>query len=105
MKDEIFDIETDINIDRLAMLARFTLSAEERASLSEVLKKMADYTYPRILSEEKALPFSFVCAEELCREDEPQKISEEQRSIMLSGCPSLSEDYVTVPQVINGEEE
>lgn len=104
MKDEIFDVEKDINIDRLARLARFTLSDDERASLAEELKKMADYTYPRVLSEEKALPFIYVFANKEAREDVAIPTSADQRELILASCPSIAEGYVRVPQVIKEEE-
>lgn len=104
MKDEIFDIEKDIDIDRLARLARFTLSDEERVSLAEELKKMADYTYPRVLSEEKALPFYYVMAQKETREDVAIPTSAEERDMILSNCPSIADGYVRVPQVIKEEE-
>ena len=104
MKDEIFDVEKDIDVDRLARLARFTLTDGERASLAEELKKMADYTYPRLTCEEKALPFIYVLANKDARDDVAIRSSAEDREIMLSSCPSIADGYVRVPQVIKEEE-
>ena len=102
MKNKIFDVEN--SIDSLAELTRLTLSAEERGTLARELEKMADYTYPRISATEKALPFSYVVAKEAMREDISKDTPNDEKELILANCPSLTDGFVAVPQVVKGEE-
>ena len=102
MENKIFDVEN--SIDKLAELTRLTLSAEERGTLARELKKMADYTYPRVTAQEKALPFSYVVAKEALREDISKGTPNDEKELILSNCPALADGFVAVPQVVKGEE-
>ena len=99
---ELFDLEN--RIDLLAEQMRLSLTDEERASFAKELQKMADYTYPRLMSEEKALPFSYVQAVPSAREDIAKSCSDDERQLILSNCPSLSGGHVAVPKIIKGED-
>lgn len=99
---EFFDMEN--KIDLMAEQMRLSLSNGERASFAEELKKMADYTYPRLASEEKALPFSYVQATPSAREDIAISSTPEERELILSCSPSLSGDHVAVPKIIKEED-
>ena len=98
----ILDIEN--SIDSLAEHTRLSLTGEERNMLVRELEKMAEYTYPRINAEEKALPFSYFVARETLREDVAIPFPSDQRELMLANCPSLTDGLVAVPQVVKEEE-
>lgn len=98
---EFFDLENCIDI--LAEQMRLSLTSDERTALVQELKKMADYTYPRLMSEEKALPFSYVQSETADREDIAKSTSDDEIQLILSNCPSLSDGHVAVPKIIKGE--
>lgn len=98
----IFDVEN--SIDSLAEHTRLSLTDEERNMLVRELEKMADYTYPRISATEKALPFSYVVAKEALREDMAKPFPNDQKELMLANCPSLTDSFVAVPQVVKEEE-
>lgn len=99
---------TDINIDadRLARLSRLDMSEDEKQTAADELKKMADYTYPRLISEDSALPFSYCASSQQPRDDQAIRISAEEREAMLALSPTVCDGYITVPRIIfdGGEE-
>lgn len=105
MKDEVFDIETDIDIDRLARLARIDLSDEDRDELAAELKQLADYIYPRVKSEDIAMPVCYVHSDYSPREDIAIPSDSESCALILANAPSREDGYITVPKVIKEETE
>ena len=97
-----FDANNCIDIERLCRLCRISLSEDEREQSARELKKMADYTYPRLCREDSALPFSYCHAKPELREDvaKDSGICED----ILSLAPSVSDGYISVPKVIKEEE-
>ena len=93
-----FDSDKQIDIDRLCRLCRLSLLADEREQSAAELKKMADYTYPRLRGEGDALPFSYCAATSELREDVPA--DSELSEFILALAPSSNDGYVSVPKVI-----
>ena len=93
-----FDSDKTIDIERLCRLCRLSLSADERAKSAAELKKMADYTYPRLRGEEHTLPFSYCAAKSELREDVAAE--SEIAELILALAPSSNDGYVSVPEVI-----
>ena len=93
-----FDSNKCIDIERLCRLCRISLTEGESEQSAAELKKMADYTYPRLCREDTALPFSYCSAKSEPREDISRNsgVSED----ILSLAPSTSDGYVSVPKVI-----
>ena len=97
-KEKNFDSTKQIDIERLCRLCRLSLSADEREKSAQELKKMADYTYPRLRGEECALPFSYCSAKSEPREDiaKDSGVCED----ILALAPASVDGYVSVPKVI-----
>jgi len=93
-----FDSGKSIDIERLSRLCRLSLSADEREKSAAELKKMADYTYPRLRSEDSTLPFSYCSAKSEQREDIARDSGIYEDILALA--PSSSDGYVSVPEVI-----
>lgn len=105
MIDETFDIEKDIDIDRLARLARIDLTDEDRDELAAELKQLADYIYPRVKNEDIPLPVSYVHSQHTPREDIAELTDAQSCALILANAPSLEDGYITVPKVIKEEQE
>ena len=96
--EKSFDSDKQIDIDRLCRLCRLSLSADECKQSAAELKKMADYTYPRLRGEGEALPFSYCSAASELREDTPA--DSELSELIIALAPTSSDGYVSVPEVI-----
>ena len=103
--DEKFDTNENINIERLARLSRLALSDEQKAESAKELKKMADYVYPRVKTEDASLPFSYCLANSELRADEASALSYEECKKILALAPSSSNGYITVPKIIREADE
>ena len=97
---KIFDNTQNIDIERLMRLCRISLSDEKREKYAQELKKMADYTYPRLKCEDASLPFSYCSAEHCMREDIPSSPSAADCELIMSLAPHTSDGYISVPKVI-----
>lgn len=100
-KDTVIISNVNIDARRLSRLARLDMSESEMQAVSAELKKMADYTYPRLVSEDSALPFSYCASKQQPRSDEAVRISEAEREAILASAPTLCDRYITVPRVIS----
>lgn len=100
---KIFDTEQNIDIERLARLCRLSLSDGQIANSARELKKMADYTYPRLRSEDTSLPFSYCSAKSCLREDIAKIPNTKDCELILSLAPSACQGYVSVPRIIKEE--
>ena len=98
-----FDANNCIDIERLCRLCRISLSEDEREQSARELKKMADYTYPRLCREDSALPFSYCVAGAKARDDEASLPDVEECKKILALSPSNKEGYISVPKIIKGE--
>ena len=98
-----FDSNKSIDIERLCRLCRISLTERESEQSAAELKKMADYTYPRLCREDTALPFSYCHADGELREDVTTEsgICEE----ILALAPCISDGYISVPKVIRDQKE
>ena len=96
-----FASDKQIDIERLCRLCRLSLSDDERATSAAELKKMADYTYPRLCGEEDALPFSYCSAEGEHRED--IAVESNMGELIIALAPTSKDGYVCVPKVIKEE--
>lgn len=95
----------DIDAVRLARLSRLSIEAEDIDTVAAELKKMADYTYPRLTSEDSALPFSYCASSQELREDSPVRPTKEQCDMLIALAPSSKDRYITVPRVVGDEKE
>lgn len=93
----------EIDIDRLSRLARIEIPEKDRAAIASELKKMAEYTYPRVICEDGALPFSFETGSAAPRPDEARTLCESDRALIMSNAPSEKDGYITVPKIIKEE--
>lgn len=94
---------TNINIDtqRLSRLARLDIDDSEMQTVARELKKMADYTYPRLIAEDSPLPFSYCASTATPREDVALRIPDAEREAILDASPTARDGYITVPRVIS----
>ena len=97
-----FDSNKSINIERLCRLCRLSPDGESEQSAAE-LKKMADYTYPRLCRVDTALPFSYCRADGEHREDVATNSGMSKDILTLAPC--ISDGYISVPKVIRDNKE
>lgn len=104
MTENSFNFENSIDIDRLARLSRLEIGEKEREIVASELKKMADYTYPRVKCGDGALPFSYDHSKATPRPDEALLSPNVDRTLLLENAPSSREGYITVPKIIAEED-
>ena len=102
-QNNAFNFESSIDIDRLARLCRLEISEESRAVATSELKKMADYTYPRVKCDSSIPPFAYDRSKATPRDDTAVQTDSEMRGIMLDNAPSSRDGYVSVPKIITEE--
>jgi len=93
----------DINVQRLARLSRIALTKEQETEAARELKKMADYTYSLIRSDDIALPFSYSSAKPSMREDIVAATDTQLCEDIVALAPSSTDGHITVPRVIKEE--
>ena len=98
-----FDSQKSIDIERLCRLCRISLTKSESEQSVAELKKMADYTYPRLCFEDTALPFSYFPDDAELRED--VAVNSDMGDQLLSLAPSSCDGYISVPKVIRAQKE
>lgn len=102
-KTNAFNFESSIDIDRLARLCRLEISDSDRAVATSELKKMADYTYPRVKCDTEVEPFAYDRSSTLPREDIAVQTDRDTRDAILANSPSSRDGYVSVPKIITEE--